>query len=250
MQKWMIGAAVGAMLAIAPAFAQTAVTAQADVNAHAGHGSHMGNMGRMDRGPQTRGDVSAKVAAHFAKVDANKDNVITKAEVDAAHQQMMAKWQARADKRAERHDPAAMMAKFDSNKDGQITKAEADAVMAARAADKGRPARTSERLFAHIDANKDGAITSAELTTMHAQRGQHGEMGKMGHGGHMRGMGKGMAMGMFDRADTDKDGKVTLAEAQQAALAHFDMADANKDGQVTREERKAMWAQHMGKHQS
>ena len=32
---------------------------------------------------------------------------------------------------------------------------------------------------------------------------------------------------------------MSLAEAQQAALAHFDSADANKDGKVTPEERRA-----------
>ena len=35
---------------------------------------------------QTRAEVQAKVAEHFAKVDANHDGAITKAEADAAMQ--------------------------------------------------------------------------------------------------------------------------------------------------------------------
>ena len=40
-------------------------------------------------------------------------------------------------------------------------------------------------------------------------------------------------------ADTDHDGKITLAEAQAMALQHFDQMDTNHDGQVTPEERRA-----------
>jgi hypothetical protein len=58
-----------------------------------------------------------------------------------------------------------------------------------------------------------------------------------GFGGHM-----------FEMADANKDGRVTLQEAQAAALRHFDMADANRDGQVTPDERRQarerMRAQH------
>ena len=45
---------------------------------------------------------------------------------------------------------------------------------------------------------------------------------------------------MFEMADANKDGRVSLQEAQAAALQHFDMADTNRDGQITREERKQM----------
>jgi hypothetical protein len=45
---------------------------------------------------------------------------------------------------------------------------------------------------------------------------------------------------MFEMADGNRDGRVTLQEAQAAALRHFDMADVNRDGQVTPDERKQM----------
>ena len=44
---------------------------------------------------------------------------------------------------------------------------------------------------------------------------------------------------MIVMADTDKDGKITQAEAEAMALQHFDRMDSNKDGQVTPEERRA-----------
>ncbi len=44
---------------------------------------------------------------------------------------------------------------------------------------------------------------------------------------------------MIVMADKDKDGRITLAEAEAMALQHFDELDSNKDGQVTREERRA-----------
>ena len=43
----------------------------------------------------------------------------------------------------------------------------------------------------------------------------------------------------FDRADANKDGKVSLAEAQAGPLAMFDRVDANHDGTISPEERQA-----------
>ena len=45
---------------------------------------------------------------------------------------------------------------------------------------------------------------------------------------------------MFDMADANRDGRVTMAEGTAAAYRHFDMADANRDGQITRDERLQM----------
>ena len=43
----------------------------------------------------------------------------------------------------------------------------------------------------------------------------------------------------FARADANKDGRVTLAEANATAMARFDKADANHDGTISPDERKA-----------
>src|SRR5690242_11378910 len=80
---------------------------------------------------QTRAEVQAKVAQHFAKVDANRDGVITKAEADAAAQAYRGK---RDDRRAERRDDRREHAfeRLDTNRDGAITRQEWDAAQAQR----------------------------------------------------------------------------------------------------------------------
>ena len=50
-------------------------------------------------------------------------------------------------------------------------------------------------------------------------------------------------------ADTNKDGKITLAEAEAAAVQHFDMADSNHDGKITRDERRQMHQRMRAEHQ-
>ena len=150
-----------------------------------------------------RADVQAKVAKHFARVDANRDGFVTKAEADAAVQAFRGK---RAEKRTERREHA--FERIDVNGDGAITKAEWDA----------KQTKRQERVAAR-DHDGDGR----------ADRARAGGHGMGGFGGHM-----------FDMADANKDGRVTLQEAQAAALQHFNMADTNRDGQITREERKQM----------
>lgn len=150
-----------------------------------------------------RADVQAKVARHFARVDANRDGFVTKAEADAAVQAFRGK---RAEKRTEPREHA--FERIDVNGDGAITKAEWEA----------KQAKRQQRVAAR-DHDGDGR----------ADRTRAGGHGMGGFGGHM-----------FDMADANKDGRVSLQEAQAAALQHFDMVDTNRDGQITREERKQM----------
>jgi hypothetical protein len=51
-------------------------------------------------------------------------------------------------------------------------------------------------------------------------------------------MHRGFGGHLFEMADTNKDGRVSLAEAQALALQHFDQADVNHDGQLTPDERR------------
>ena len=169
----------------------------------------------------TRAEVQGHVAQMFARVDANHDGVITKAETDAAHQAMAAKRQGRQGDHAMgamggmHHDPAAA--------------------------------------FDRIDANHDGTISRAELVAAHAKRepkmGDMNGMAGMGGMDGMRQMHGGMADRIFEKSDTNHDGRVTQAEAQAEAFAHFDMMDANHDGRVTPDERKAarQMMQHKGR---
>lgn len=149
---------------------------------------------------QTRTEVQAKVAEHFNRADANRDGFITKAEADTAAQAFRGK---RAEHRAERGEQA--FERIDSNRDGSITRAEWDSAQAQR----------KQRVAAR-DGDRDGRPDRARFA-------RHG-MG--GFGGHM-----------FEMADANRDGRVTLQEAQTAALQHFDKVDTNRDGRITPEER-------------
>jgi len=42
---------------------------------------------------------------------------------------------------------------------------------------------------------------------------------------------------MIVMADSDHDGKITLAEAEAMAVKHFDEMDKNRDGQLSPDER-------------
>lgn len=149
--------------------------------------------------PQTRAEVQARVAEHFRKLDANGDGFVTREEADAARAKMR---EAFAGKRQERR--AEHFAMLDKDGNGSLSK---DEFMAPPPRAEGR----------------DG---------MHRGHGRgmkhHGGPGRMGFGGPM-----------FERADANKDGKVSLAEAQASALAMFDRADTNKDGTISPEERSA-----------
>jgi hypothetical protein len=85
---------------------------------------------------------------------------------------------------------------------------------------KGREIRIEKRTVRREkikEARKDGKLGAMRMHRMGGMAGAH----------------------MIVMADTDKDGRITLAEAESMALRHFDQMDGNHDGQVTREERRA-----------
>ena len=152
--------------------------------------------------PKTRTDVQARIAEHFKKADANGDGQVTKAEADTMREAMKAK---HAGQRAERR----------------------------------------EQHFAKLDADKNGALSKEEFAAPRQKgEGLRGQDGKHRghHGGRMmrhHGMG---GQAWFDRADVNKDGKISLAEASAGPLAMFDKVDSNKDGSISPDEREAMHA--------
>jgi hypothetical protein len=173
----------------------------------------------------TRDEVAKHVAELFARLDTNHDGFITKEEVEAIHQKMMGAMGMARDmaSRMPEHempmpDRGAMFDRLDTNHDGNISRQEFMA---------SKPQVREERVM--IMRGPDGAPGAAGMHGMHS-------MGDM-HGMHAMHMG-GMAMGghMFDMADANHDGRVSLAEAQAAALAHFDKADLNHDGKITPDE--------------
>ncbi|MEO7540995.1 MAG: hypothetical protein ABIS66_03495 [Sphingomicrobium sp.] len=198
MTRYLVIGAAAAMVAIAPAFAQLAPPAQGAPQVHNGAWNGRAKV-------QTRAEVAAHVRAMFDRVDADRDGSLTKAEAEAA--------KAKGGQWAERRHG-------------------------------GGPRANPGAAFDRMDANRDGAISRAEFDAIHAQRQQ--KMAARDHIGDGRPdgrrMGKGHRMGgmggrMFELADGNRDGRVTLQEATNAALRHFDMADINRDGQLTPQER-------------
>lgn len=211
MKEFLIGAAA---IVIAGA-----AIAQAPVASPAPHAAPHAMAPKADK-IHTRDQMVAKVRDHFARLDADKDGFLTKAEAEAGNAAVRQKV---VEKMGEKRDPNAAFDRLDANKDGAISRDEF-----AQAREKRVERRT-------VMKERAGAAPGAE-----------------GHKGmRMHRMG-GMMMGgqMFDMADANKDGRVSLQEATDAAARHFDMADANRDGQVTPDERRQMHRQMMEKHRA
>jgi len=186
--------------------------------------------------PMTRAEVKAKVDAHFAKLDTNRDGYLTPDEIAAGHGmrgQGMAMHRMRPDG-AMGERPMA---------EGQM--AERPMREGPMADGPGRDGRAE--VFAHLDSNHDGVITRDEF--MKAGPGDARVERRVfvmrdGDGPGRDGPGMGMRGGamrghMIERMDANHDGRVSLAEAEARALEAFDRADANHDGVVTPEERAA-----------
>ena len=82
----------------------------------------------------TRDEMVAKVRDHFAKLDADKDGFLTKAEAEAGHGAMK---QRIVERLGERRDPGAAFDRLDANKDGTISRDEFT---------KGHEMRTERRM--------------------------------------------------------------------------------------------------------
>lgn len=226
MKAFLISGAALAAMAI-PALAGAAQSAPQGNSAQAAaHASHPTRHARQPVQDLKRADIEAQVKEHFTKLDTNRDGAITQAEITAHHQA----------RKAARQD--ARFKALDSNGDGSISRAEFDA--AHSRPEQGRPGadrpdRPTTRPAAPLDARPVGA----EGHTKEAGGKRFGGPGKHRHG-HGFGVGGGAFLGgkAFERADANKDGKVTLAEATATALAHFDKVDANKDGVISAQERQ------------
>jgi len=229
MNKLSFAGAAAAALAAGTALAQTTPAKPAQPAKHA----------RVMKS-ETRADLQASIGKMFARMDTNHDGFISKDEVDA----LQAKRQQRMEARAQRFDPSKIFARLDLNHDGKITVAEAEAARNQRIQAKGgQPAQAHAAgftgLFARADTDKDGVITQAEFDAMGQQI--HTRMEKAA-------LTRGPAGHMLDTADTNKDGKVSLAEAQQLALSHFDQMDLNHDGTITPQERQQARKQFRAQH--
>jgi Ca2+-binding EF-hand superfamily protein len=106
--------------------------------------------------------------------------------------------------------------KADTNRDGKLSRAEVE---------KAMPQLLGK--FDGIDTNKDGQLSRGELKAW-----------KKAH----RAERQAKAADRFKHADTDGDGAISRAEAEQHAprlAKKFDQIDSNKDGKLTQEELRA-----------
>ena len=169
--------------------------------------------------PETRNEVVAHIREMFAKLDTNRDGFVTREEADSAHKNMGGEFR---EKFVERHDRPgmphldhkAMFDRLDTNHDGMISRQEFDAHAQVR----------EERRVVMMHGGPDGTPGMPPMPDMK----RFHDMGARMHG-HM-----------FEMADANHDGKVSLQEMTAAALRHFDMADANHDGRITPDERMQM----------
>ena len=150
-------------------------------------------------GVLTRAEAAQQAQTRFARLDANRDGVLTQ-------QESQNRRAAKAGNRGERRQHAQR--------------------------DPQAQAQRSAAAFDRLDSNRDGQLSRAEFSAGRELRAER--RGQRG----MRAARRGFGGKAFAGADLNRDGQVTIQEATNAAMARFDRADANRDGQVTREERR------------
>lgn len=159
----------------------------------------------------TRDEVAAHVRRMFEHLDANHDGFVTREEVDSLHQRVMSMHDGMAKEMADRGmkgpDRAAAFDRLDTNHDGTISRQE---FMAAKL---------------HLEEHRVMVMRDGGMPGHPGLEGMH--MHAASFGGHL-----------FEMADANHDGRVSLQEATNAALQHFDRADLNHDGKLTPEERQ------------
>lgn len=208
MKKFLITAT--ALMAGTAALAQTPPPAPAAPSAPPAPMAHP-----MHDKAMTRAETVEMVREHFGRLDNDRDGVISVEEIKTRHLAMVDSGPGAPHVMKMREhggDPAAAFDRLDANKDGSISRDEF------AKAHEQRIERRIEIREQRKEAAKDGKDVRKHVMRMG---------GPGGFGGRMIVM-----------ADTDKDGKITLAEAEALALQHFDQLDTNKDGQVTPEERR------------
>jgi Ca2+-binding EF-hand superfamily protein len=167
-----------------------------------------------DDHPGHRHSGAALAERWFERMDANKDGQLTRAEVEAGSQRLFERLDANKDGDVTREEAetgavairteerTARFKQLDSNGDGRLTQEES---------------KLPARFFAKLDSNGDHALSLEEFSAMPDFGARHREF-------------------EFDHADKNHDGKVTRAEAADAAKERFDKVDANHDGAITKEE--------------
>lgn len=190
---------------------------------------HQDGMGRGGFMQRWRGmsatDHDTRTRERFARFDRNSDGVIDAAEVEAALAERMSERHGRLGRKGGAMGER-MLRRFDENRDGKVTRDEFNNVVRKR--------------FAEVDLNSDGRITDDDLPPTMRGRNVLADGGGLDHG---RGFGSGMAgrvMGFMRGADANKDGVITLEEAQAQAGKMFAQLDRTKDNVIDTADSDAM----------
>jgi Ca2+-binding EF-hand superfamily protein len=110
-------------------------------------------------------------------------------------------------------------ARVDTNKDGQMSRAEIETFQ--KAAAVRLIAARSQAVFAKLDADHNGQLSATEFAKLNNTDPK-------------------VDISNVMSVDTNKDGKVSLAEHKAATIETFTSVDANKDGILTQAEVDAM----------
>ena len=134
--------------------------------------------------PITKAELSTKLDADYANLDADKDGKVTAAEINAR-----LKTSAEAELEVIKKERDAAFAKFDTDGNGTITRAEFDA----RAKLPAIKDPDAKPFLARFDGNKDGTISKDEF--------------------------RAPTLANFTKLDANKDGTISIAEQNAAATA-------------------------------
>ena len=111
----------------------------------------------------------------------------------------------------------------DANKDGFADRAELESVQVKEFnARKAYVLKQRETAFKSLDKDNNGSLSLAEFNAAVAAQTVKTDTASV-----------------LGRYDTNKDGKVSLAENRAPTMAQFDRADTNKDGSLSVAEQKA-----------
>jgi len=122
---------------------------------------------------------------------------------------------------------------MDENKDGKLSKEEI-------------PERL-QSMLTRGDKNEDGSLDKEEIMAVSRERSGGGAGGFGGGPGGPGGFGGGDFVGqMMERADADKDGKLTGDEIPEFMRGRLEQVDTNKDGSLDKAEMEAVGARMRG----